>query len=422
MKYEVSFEIISLNEITNKIVSDIKSNPNIFACGIDLMNKLMSMELPLLNKNIAVKNILSFLRYIDNRLKHQNGTTLPIDSKILIEYFNRNEYKKYLALLKDLEVLVEVPYDGGIITNSGKKYSFYCMEKKICKQYRIFNQYLDQNSCLILFNKSKTKIKYNIQGDYNKKFVTTIKKIDIDIKAAIEDEIKNSDNRKNNSLRCRLNRIFSLYDKRFIRKGKKVDRVYTSLSNLSKISRRHLNMKGVRFHNVDIKNCQPLLLCYLLIKNNMPIDLHYLNDCESGVLYENFYERSNDKAVDKQKRSDAKVLLYKGIYFDFKRTPTNLKFKELFPLTYSSLEILSKDQEELAGRLQNIEAQIFNDLVPIKSKYYYTLFDAIYFTDIDDTANLFIELKKRFAQYGIIPSIDINSDYPEMDLKELIHE
>ena len=414
MKYEVSFEIINLNEITSKVIADIKDNPNIFACGLDTICKLMTVDLPIQNRNIAIRNILSFLRYIDIRLKNQSGTTvLPIDAQTMIEYFNRNQYKKYLALLKELKVISDVPYDNG---------SFYSKDDKLCKLYRVFNQYLEQDICLVIFNKTNSKIDYKINGSYNTKFVNTIKKVDIDIKAAIEDEIKNNDGKKVNSLRSRLNRVFSLYDNRFMRKGRKVDRIYHSLSNLSKISRNHLTIKSQKFYNIDIKNCQPLLLCYLLIKLNLPIDEHYLYDCQMGILYENFYEKTGNKVIDKQRRDEAKVLLYKGIYFDFKKTATNLKFKEIFPLTYSSLQILSKNQEELAGRLQNIEATIFNSLLPAKSKYYYTLFDAIYFTDLEDMAELFTAIRTKFGEYGIKPSVDINSDEAELDLEELIVE
>lgn len=414
MNYEVSFEIIKLDKITSKVIADIKDNPNIFACGLDTICKLMAVDLPIKNRNIAIRNILSFLRMIDTRMKSNNGkTVIPIDAQTMVEYFNRDQYKKYLNLLKELKVISDVPYDSGI---------FYSKEQKLCKLYRVFNQYLEQDICLVIFSKNNSDIEYNIEGDYNDRFVKTIKKVDIDIKAAIEDEINNNDNKKNNSLRCRLNRIFNLYNNRFIRKGKKVDRVYHSLSNLSKISRNHLTIKGQKFHNIDIKNCQPLLLCYLLIKENMPIDPQYLYDCQAGLLYENFYEGSKDKAVNKARRDAAKVLLYKGIYFDFKRTPINLKFKELFPLTYSSLEILAKNQEELAARLQNIEAAIFNGLVPAKSKFYYTLFDAIYFTDIEDMAALYTCIRTKFGEYGIKPSIDFDGDEAEMDLEELIIE
>jgi len=213
--------------------------------------------------------------------------------------------------------------------------------------------------------------------------------------------------------------FFSLYDKRFIRKGRKVDRVYTSLSNLSRISREYLTIAGLKFHNMDIKNCQPLLLCYLLIRENMPIDQEYINVCQQGIFYEGFYEQSEDEAINEQRRSNAKVRLYKAIYFDFRANKTNLRFKELYPLTYSSLEILAQGQDKLAGLLQNIEASIFNYLVPVKSKYYYTLFDAIYFTSVEDKADLFLRIHESFRVYGLVPSIEFDSKECEMDEEEL---
>ena len=409
MKRQVSFEIVHLNDITPKVITDIKNNRNIYACGIDTVNKLISAEMPIQNRNIAIRNILSFLRYIDNRLKTQTKTCLDISSATLIAYFSRDHYKKYLSLLKELKVISDVPYKDG---------SFYTVKEKF-KLYQVFARYLKQDICLVIFNKDKGEIEYKIEGSYNSKFVKTIKKVNIDISAAIEDEIKNRDNTKVNSLRCRLNRIFSLYDRRFIRKGRKVDRVYTSLSNLSKISRKHLTIAGLQFYNMDIKNCQPLLLCYLLIRENMPIDQEYINVCQQGIFYDGFYEQSGNVAINEQRRRDTKVSLYKSIFFGFKRTKTNLRFKELYPLTYSSLEILAQGQDKLAGLLQNIEASIFNYLVPVKSKYYYTLFDAIYFTSVEDKADLFLRIHESFRVYGLMPSIEFDSKECEMDEEEL---
>jgi len=399
MSYDVSFEIVKLNDLDESILNEIKSNPSVYAIGLDTMCKLLTVELPIKNTNIAIKNILEFLRYVDILLSLKGKSVITLSQKVLIEHLSRNEYKSYMNLLKEIEVITEVPYEDG---------TFYNKEKHLSKKYRIHNQYLQQEVCIVIFGRKYSKIEYQIEGKYNSKLVNTIKNMDIDIKSAIQDEIKNK--KDNNSLRSRLNRVLNLYSKRFISKGIKVNRVYHSFSNISKISRKHLHIKGNRFNNIDVRCCQPLLLCYHLIKNNMEIDEQYIYDCQVGILYENFITPELD-------RTSTKVELYKSIFFDFK--PNSLiakKFKSLYPNTYKSLEILDKDETKLACKLQNCEAEIFNDLVPVKSKYYYTLFDAIYFNNLEDMIDIIYKIKERFNVYGIKPTLTIN-DEPELDIE-----
>ena len=110
-------------------------------------------------------------------------------------------------------------------------------------------------------------------------------------------------------------------------------------------------------------------------------------------------------------RTEIKKLLYKSIFFDFKpKSDITKKFQTLYPLVYSELEILNvKDNEtKNAGRLQNIEAEIFNNLVPTKSKYYFTLFDAIYFTSLEDMGELILKMTNKFQEMGLSPKFKIN--------------
>jgi hypothetical protein len=302
------------------------------------------------------------------------------------------------------------------------------------KRYKLTDEYKNDELCLIIINDKKDII-YDIDGKYNKKFTKAIIETTIDIKSAILDEIKYE--KSHNSLRSRLNTIFNLYEKRYIKKGFNVDRVFHSLTNISKVSRKHLSVKGLKFNNIDIVNCQPLLLCYYLIKNNLKIDSKYINDCELGKLYERFiiegtqykdkeYIIKNNKIVAtkintidigynlteeeyKIIRDKIKVLLYKSIFFDFKpETDIAKKFNEIYPEVYSTLNKLETTDLKMAARLQNIEAELFNDLIPNKSKYFFTLFDAIYFTSLEDTGDIILELSKKFHKMGLVPQYKIN--------------
>jgi hypothetical protein len=434
---------IDLSQLDNNINS-------IFIVGIDTLSKIEGSTFPIKNRKTSIKQILTLLKYIDCELDKTSNDCVEIHYSKLIEIFNRDTYVKFMKLLNDLNIVYAVPYKiegikDGVYYNAGINNKFG--GKLLTKRYKINENYNNEDLCIVIIE-DKKKIEYNIDGNYNRNFIKTIKEVEVDIKSAVRDEI--SYMKSYTSFRKRLNVLFSLYDNRFIKKGRKVDRIYHSLSNISRVSRKHLTIKNKEFNNIDVVNCQPLLLCYYLKKNNLLIDENYIKDCELGTLYENFiiegieyidYEfiiKSN-KIVGKKKniikveynndieykevRDKIKVLLYKSIFFDFK-TDTDIanKFGEIYPYVYKELEKLYKDRKEkdedelkdkckIAGELQNIEAEIFNNLIPTKSKYFFTLFDAIYFTSIEDAGMLMLEVISKFNKMGLFPKIKINDKY-----------
>jgi len=429
----VSYIVVDLTQkdIFDKEIdlSDLKNNiSNLYVVGSKSLMDLLTYEnYPLKNKILAISQILDFLKYFDNTLLSFNReeNILSIPQSVLIKYFNRDTYVKFINILKELKILSDIPNENGISYNYKKENG-----QLVTKRYRLLNYYSDQELFIFIPTKKNT-IKYEIDNKYGKRFINTIKNIEIDIESAVRDEIANSTGQ--NSLRKRLNTIASLYEKRFIRKGENVDRIFHSLSNISKISRPYLHIKGKKFNNIDIKNCQPLLLCYYLLKNNMDIDQNYIDYCEKGILYQQFenvesyvdieYTKKNGKIVKTQKvivpistlkcklqrRNNIKRLLYKSIYFDFKETrDISNKFKELFPLTFKSLQKCNEGDIKMANRLQNSEAEVFNNLIPKNSKYYFTLFDAIYYTSIEDTGQLISDLTLSFHKIGLVPSFSYN--------------
>jgi hypothetical protein len=135
--------------------------------------------------------------------------------------------------------------------------------------------------------------------------------------------------------------------------------------------------------------------------------------CQAGLFYEQFYTPTGKKETDEPIRLDTKQQLYKAIFFDFKPWKAIAKqFADLFPHTYQSLAQIALEneilEETLASKLQNTEAEIFNDLEPIHSKYYFTLFDAIYFTNINDIAPLMHQIEEKFHSLGLIVPLSIN--------------
>ena len=388
------YEIITLTHDNIALIKTIENKHNIFVCGANTFNAIYNYDrYPLKNKKLAIKNMLIFLQYVDTLLNDK--TTVAISANKIREIFTGAKYRAYIDILAELDIITRVPYADG-------KFYDYGNTKRNC-QYRIHNQYLLDKVCLVIAPKDKPT-KLITDKKYPAKFEKTIRYTTCNYSEAIKDEVYNYvlTGMPENKLRIRLSRLLALNNDRYIKQGGKVDRVYHSFSTLSKISRKHLQIGNKVFHDIDIKNCQPLLLCYLLRKLNMGVDCNYIHDCETGNVYERFITMERD-------RDNVKVELYSAIYFDFKaKKAIANEFEILYPLTYQSLQILDGDPVTLASKLQNIEASIFNGLKPKKSKFYFTLFDAIYFTDSADIQNLVGQLQERFAVHGITPKFSIN--------------
>ncbi len=400
------YTIIPINNL-QKINELDFDNTDCMITGLNTIAKLIAYEnYPIKNKKIAINNILLFLKTLDTMLpKDDDKQMVQISSKVLIDHFTTKHYKRYMSVLKECNIISAVPYTNGTFYEIGQH----------TMQYRLFNEFVQDELALVLLNINE--FTFVTDKTYNKKFVKTIKNIDVDFLGAITAEIKNhkDNNTKIKSLRVRLNTLFSLNNRRFIFEGFKVDRIYHSLSNVSRISRKFITVDGQTFNDVDVKNCQPLLLCYLILSKGLELDANYKFDCETSVLYENFITPDRN-------RTETKVEMYRTIYFDFKpNSDLAKKFKELYPLTYKSLEILSKSEQELAGMLQNIEACIFNNITPKKSEYYYPLFDSVYFTDIEDCVAIIKEIKNKFEEYNIKPMMTINGETENDTNDEVTH-
>ena len=296
----------------------------------------------------------------------------------------------------------KVPYEDGSFYTAptkkvGNKWVTEKDKKGMCSQFRIHNEYLNDNeqAVIILEDDRSTSEFCNQIEDLDPRYINTIKKLKVNITAAIADEIKYfiEGNITFNKLKIRISRIFNTIRKRYIKKGKKVDRIYHSFTNLSKISRKHLN---INFKNIDIVNCQPTLLVAYLKQEGMDYDQQYQNDCENGLFYEQFLFLDTRLISDDEKRNDIKPVIYSNIFFGFNnRSLTNKTFKELYPKTWDSLKEISNSDISLASRLQNLESGLFNNLIPKRSNFYFTLFDAIYFDNILDKN----ELEEKCYEY-----------------------
>lgn len=380
----------TLNEEFIYELNKLKSS-KCFITTTKLAKEILLQKLPIQNKRIATKNILSFLTWLDIQIHKSGGTIIPIHTDTLIEYFNINRYKSYMDLLKKLEILTDVPYEDGAFYDKGAR----------SKQYRVHNQYLqDRDLCIVIFEKESSVRDFVCNLDLDVRYIKTIRSVELNIKNAILDEINycNREGLDANNLRTRISRIFYTGQKRFIKKGNIVNRIYHSFSNLSKVARKHFD---IRFHNIDIRNSQPLFLVAYLDKQGLDYDLQYKLDCEGGNFYEQFSSLYSD-------RDDLKRAVFKRIFFGFDEdSAVNKLFKKIYPKTWENLKNFSLTEETLASRLQNLEADLFNKIRPRKSNNYFTLFDSIYFNSIDDVDYIKDEIMTFFDELNIKVKLNI---------------
>lgn len=456
-EFNIDYQIIPLVGLEpeiNRVINNILDTNQAYVMGLKCISNLLSLEddaFPI-KKKLAIKNILDFTRALDYySIMNKNESVVPISSTVFVKHFNRNHYSKYLFLLAYIGMIKRV--EKTVILAGGREVKYYYNNRADDKygikeiksescSYRISDDYF-VSPVLVISNDMHGSLKDEVSKKINisNKMKNTIRNVEINWVGAITDEI--AEKKPPLVLKTRLNVVLSLTGNRYIKSGVKSNRIYHSLSQLSKVSRKHLHVNGEKFNNIDIVNCQPLLLCAYLKSKNLKVDALYQKICQSGDLYELFYNKydkydknldivKNKEITEKQnrlRRDEAKTELYKCVFFDFKKNSTiSLKFKKLFPETYESLVIaikdLDKNELKMAGALQTIESNIFNSIVPRLSRYYFTLFDAVYFTNILDIVMIMRKIKDEFTKYDLVPKITVNEqrddEISEFEIREVL--
>ncbi|PVW12418.1 hypothetical protein [Marixanthomonas spongiae] len=390
------------------VVNRMKINQACYISSLSVVSGLMNRnDYPLKKKNYCIKKILDFLAEVDIKLNSIKDSPekyiLPIGTTELISHFSRDTYKKFLKILEDEEIIKAVPYENG----NYYRYSNEKNDKTYTKRYCVLQSYLKKTDFALIwiddFDRKKDR-RFHVHKNLKvpAKYKKTLKKLEINIADAVKAELEHCYHMGINDhrMKIRISRIFYTTQKRFIKKGKKVDRIYHSFTNVSKVARRFYN---IDFTGIDVVNCQPLLLALYLRKNDMPVDDKYVQDCENGHMYEQF---EGLKGMDRNK---VKVAIYKYLFFGWKTTTQiNKYFRHLYPNCWKSLSTIHQNKDfSLASVLQNTEASIFNRLVPKKSKFYFTQFDAIYFSDLQDSANLQAEIIEHFANQNIRVTLEV---------------
>lgn len=414
MSFEVWYDIIPLNKEYIPAIESINFDKNyVFVCDIDLFIKIVQYpNKPIKNEKLFTRNILQFMDYIISY--NTDERFLNITTQKLNEYFGNEHRVKYKKILEDLEILTEshnytqtdrgtfikTRYNSTMIKSSTNTILF--KEPKSIR-YRIGDWLYteDKEQALFIFKDSsrkKKKLDLNIDEELcTPSNLIAINEERINTYPAIVDEIDNAErnNLKPIILKKRITRLLNFNKKRYIKKGIKVDRVYSSFTGLSRISRKHLTKP---YWYIDLKNSQPLL-CSLTYPD---IDEDYNSDVRQGIFYEHFYDLhpSYGKIPEKDIRNLIKPSIFKNIFFAFHtKSKWNKRFKTLYPQMHAYLEWVSEQEDiSLAQELQNSEAMIFNNLDTPLSTHTFTLFDGIYFNNPGDKKYLYQQISDRISK------------------------
>lgn len=357
-----------------------------------------------LNQNEFLRKSLNFFcdfLFVKNKDVFNINTRFNLSSKILRSiYFKNFKNKTYKFYLQAFEYYDMIKLDKKYSTISNKSNTYIFNKKYYNSENYIVIVFEDlemiNNKCNVL----------DLTNSRNEVYINTIKNLQVDLTKYIEIEYESYTKHLNiNKLIYRVNSVlrFNNNKLRNIHYGNKVNRLYHSICYLPKESRQCFNIK---FNCLDIVNCQPLLLCYYLLQEGFEIDNSFINDVENGVLYESLQEALLLYDVNME-RKDIKVFLYSEVLFYFKTNDmnkVNKVFSELYPLVYSSISKIhkkNKNEFSLASRLQNLESELFNNLKIIHSKYYYTLFDAVYYSCIEDELFLKEQIEEYFKKLNL---------------------
>lgn len=410
---------VLINKITNLNINYDKSNLWLF--DIHYLTKLYMVD-DFKNKRVYLTNILNF---IVDRLNHQKmksniSDVFELRRKELVKIFSSKTYRTYMRILVETGILIPVKYKCG---------NYFIHNEYKPRQFRFSKDFLNANEIALLMISSNENKKRKLiidpllerrLNDQDPRIISSMNRFKIDTEGSIKAEIEHYYKEDNsvNSLINRINTIFRFMDKRTIKEGNKSGRLYTSITELSRVSREFLIPK---MYEIDLSNSQPAILSNIFIENNMDFDPNFILDTENGLLYQRFYGLYIDKINHSNIRDITKRNLYKNILFGFnERSIINKKFKELYPITWEYIKSIGKDNvkkiygkkenggfgvlnedevknnKNLASILQRKESDIFLNLRPKKSKFYATIHDSILVDYIGDIPQLKEDIKEKF--------------------------
>lgn len=191
--------------------------------------------------------------------------------------------------------------------------------------------------------------------------------------------------------------ILRFTNKRYIKKGDNIDRVFNSYCGLSNRARKFVQFNNQYFIELDIKNCMPLLVAATLLQQDYSIDKKYIDAVQDGTFYRSIQDKAKELGIITEKvyqsdgsaeefdfadMDDVKRLVCSSVLYyskSIKQSKTTMIFENLYPKTYKSLSKLFINNNKPAGYFFNLEASIVLNIVP--NCPYFTVHDAIYVLD-----------------------------------------
>jgi hypothetical protein len=171
-------------------------------------------------------------------------------------------------------------------------------------------------------------------------------------------------------------------------------RFYNSSTNLSYTSLPFIKLKRRGVKEVDVANCQPLILSKL-INNDI-----YKKDCEMGIFYDKIAKELNIE------RNEAKVLSYKYIFFSSKQLKSGKIYDCMKKLYGDVIEQINelRIKIDIAKEMQKIESDIFVNKIGSLDFKMMLRHDAVYVYEEDyDIVKSYVI--KEFNKIGLNPTI-----------------
>lgn len=171
-------------------------------------------------------------------------------------------------------------------------------------------------------------------------------------------------------------------------------RFYNTLTNLSYTSIPFMKLKRRGLKEIDIVNCQPLLLSKLV--NNE----EYKSDCENGIFYDRMAKELN------MTRNEFKVLSYKYIFFSNKKLKSGKIYEAMEKIYGGLIEQINelRDKIEISKEMQKIESDIFVNKISSLDFKMMLRHDAVYVYEEDyDIVKSYVIIE--FNKIGLNPTI-----------------
>ena len=193
------------------------------------------------------------------------------------------------------------------------------------------------------------------------------------------------------------NKALKLHFKNLWFKVSNEGRFYSSITNLPIVSIDFLKLYEKEVIELDVANCQPLLLARL-VEN-----YEYQKDVENGVFYEKMAEKIG------WLRDEFKNFSYKYLFFSNRLLKTGKIYKainECYPSLMKQINELKKESK-LSSLLQKLESSIFIEKIGKLPYYKITRHDSVLVMKED--CELFEKLiKDEFQKIRLKVSININ--------------